>query len=64
MALNAANETAVAAFLEGRIGFADIPAVVQAVMDGHRPAPAGSVEAVFAVDREARRAARHILKQR
>ena len=64
VALNAANETAVAAFLEGRAGFADIAAVVQAVMDGHRPAPAGSVEAVFAVDRDARRAARHILKQR
>ncbi|HVP91164.1 MAG TPA: 1-deoxy-D-xylulose-5-phosphate reductoisomerase [Terriglobales bacterium] len=64
VALNAANETAVAAFLEGRLTFADIPAVVQAVMDGHHPVPAGSVEAVFAVDREARRAARHILKQR
>lgn len=64
VALNAANETAVTAFLEGRISFPDIPAVVHSVMDGHRPAPAASLEAIFAVDREARRAARHILRQR
>ena len=64
VALNAANETAVTAFLEGRISFSDIPAVVHAVMDGHRPAPADSLEAIFAVDREAGRAARHILRQR
>ena len=64
VALNAANETAVAAFLGGRVGFADIPGVVQGVLDRHRPAPADSLEAILAVDREARRAARHILKQR
>lgn len=33
--LNAANETAVAAFLEERIGFLDIPRVIESTMDAH-----------------------------
>ena len=64
VALNAANETAVAAFLGGRIGFPGIAALVQSVMDGHRPAPADSLEAVFEIDREARRSARRLLAKR
>ncbi|MEN6311199.1 MAG: 1-deoxy-D-xylulose-5-phosphate reductoisomerase, partial [Acidobacteriota bacterium] len=64
VALNAANETAVEAFLERKIGFPDITAAVRAVMDGHRPVPADSPEAVLEIDREARRAARRFLKQR
>jgi len=64
VALNAANEIAVGAFLEGRIAFMDIPAVVQAVLDGHPRVPADSLEAIFEIDREARRSARRFLKQR
>jgi 1-deoxy-D-xylulose-5-phosphate reductoisomerase len=64
VALNAANEVAVAAFLEKRIFFADIPAVVAGVMGGHGARPADSVEAIIDIDTEARREARRFLLQR
>jgi 1-deoxy-D-xylulose-5-phosphate reductoisomerase len=35
--LNAANEVAVARFLDGRIGFTAIPLVIERTMDAHRP---------------------------
>lgn len=53
-ALNAANEVAVQLFLDGRIGFSEIPRLVRTVLDRHRSRPAVSVEAVLAADREAR----------
>jgi 1-deoxy-D-xylulose-5-phosphate reductoisomerase len=53
--LNAANEIAVANFLEGRIGFADIARLVEESL-GHRPAAApASIDEVIALDRETRR---------
>ncbi|MBX5466669.1 MAG: 1-deoxy-D-xylulose-5-phosphate reductoisomerase [Firmicutes bacterium] len=58
-ALNAANEEAVAAFLDGRLGFLAMEGVVRAVLD--RPWPTGPVETleqVVAVDAEARAVAR------
>jgi len=64
VALNAANEVAVASFLENRIAFADIRAVVAGVMDRHRPRPADSVEAIVDIDDEARREARRLIPQR
>ena len=64
VALNAANEAAVAAFLEKRIGFMDIAAVVGRVLHGHRPATADSVEAIIDIDKSARRDARRYLQQR
>jgi 1-deoxy-D-xylulose-5-phosphate reductoisomerase len=64
VALSAANETAVAAFIEKKIAFMDIAAIVQAVMDRHRPSLADSLEAIFEIDREARCSARRLLKQR
>jgi 1-deoxy-D-xylulose-5-phosphate reductoisomerase len=64
VALNAANEVAVAAFLEGRIVFPDLHAVVAAVVEPHRPRPAGSIEAIRDIDKEARREARRALPQR
>jgi len=64
VALSAANEVAVAAFLENRIAFADIRAVVAGVMDRHRPRPADSVEAIADIDDEARREARRLIPQR
>jgi 1-deoxy-D-xylulose-5-phosphate reductoisomerase len=64
VALNAANEVAVAAFLERKIGFADIPAVVRRVMDGHDAVAVDSTETLFHIDREARSSARRLLAQR
>jgi 1-deoxy-D-xylulose-5-phosphate reductoisomerase len=64
VALNAGNEVAVAAFLEKKILFADIPAVVAGVMDAHRARPADSLEAILEVDKDARRQARRHLPQR
>ncbi|MCC7058942.1 MAG: 1-deoxy-D-xylulose-5-phosphate reductoisomerase [Burkholderiaceae bacterium] len=57
--LNAANEVAVAAFLEGGLRFIDIARVDEAALEvlGHRPA-ASSVDAVLELDREARSVAR------
>ncbi len=64
VALNAANEVAVEAFLSGRIGFGGIRAVVDATAAGHRTVRVSSLEDVFEADREARAAAHSILKQR
>jgi len=59
--LNAANEVAVAAFLARRIGYLAIPAIIDRVMQGATLAPAESLDAVLAADREARRAAEALL---
>ena len=64
VALNAANEVAVAAFLEKKIRFTDIAAVVAGVLDKHRAGPAGTVEAIIDIDRNARRDARRHFPQR
>jgi len=64
VALNAANEVAVAAFLEERILFPDLHAVVAAVVESHRTRPADSIEAIRDIDTEARREARRALPQR
>jgi 1-deoxy-D-xylulose-5-phosphate reductoisomerase len=60
-AMNAANEVAVAAFLERRIGFSDIPRVIETVMERHEPFRASTVEEVEAVDAWARTEAAGIL---
>jgi 1-deoxy-D-xylulose-5-phosphate reductoisomerase len=52
--LNAANEVAVAAFLDTRIGFMDIPALVGTALDDHQNGKAESLEAVMEADRWAR----------
>ncbi|MCX8964951.1 1-deoxy-D-xylulose-5-phosphate reductoisomerase [Erwinia psidii] len=56
-ALNAANEIAVAAFLDSQIRFTDIAAVNSTVMETLHCAEPDSVEAVLAIDRQARAAA-------
>lgn len=53
--LNAANEIAVAAFLRRRIGFLDIAAMVEEVLDILGPRPADTLEQVMELDAEARR---------
>ena len=59
--LNAADEVAVAAFLEGRIRFADIPRVVQNVLDIHDNRVPEAVADVEAADGWARRAAEGVI---
>ena len=61
--LNAANEIAVAAFLARRIGFLDIAGVVARVLDRYDPAPATTVDAVLAIDSEARRYAAKVMEE-
>jgi 1-deoxy-D-xylulose-5-phosphate reductoisomerase len=58
---NAANEIAVAAFLEGRIRFGRIAEVIEGVCAVHDPAPVTSVEMVHDVDAWARARARELL---
>ncbi len=55
--LSAANEVAVAAFLERRIGFLDIVRVVESVLQAMGAPPASTLESVLALDAEARRRA-------
>ncbi len=55
VALNAADEVAVAAFLEGTIGFNDIPRLIEAVLDATESGKLESIAQVLAADAEARR---------
>jgi 1-deoxy-D-xylulose-5-phosphate reductoisomerase len=57
IALNAADEVAVAAFLDRRIGFSDIPRVISAILDETEERHPESIKEVLAVDAEARRRA-------
>jgi len=59
--LNAANELAVDAFLQGRAGFLDIPRVISAVLDQHACQALAGLEAVLAADAWARRTARQVI---
>ncbi|MBQ7269127.1 MAG: 1-deoxy-D-xylulose-5-phosphate reductoisomerase [Bacteroidales bacterium] len=56
-ALNAANEVAVKAFLEGRIGFYDIPRLCESVLNGVDFAADPSLDGIFETDAQARRLA-------
>ena len=55
--LNAANEIAVAAFLNRRIGFLDIAGTVEMVLDSLGTPPADTLDDVIALDAAARRSA-------
>ena len=59
--LNAADEVAVRAFLDGRIGFLDIPELLQRVLESEPTNPIVELEDVLSADRRAREAARAIL---
>jgi len=56
--LNAANEVAVAAFLERRLNFPAIPAVIEAVMERASGGAIGGLEDVLAADADGRMHAR------
>jgi 1-deoxy-D-xylulose-5-phosphate reductoisomerase len=60
-ALNAANEEAVAAFLDGRAPFPAIPESIQEVLDTEPRAAAPALEDVLEADRRARERARQAL---
>jgi len=62
--LNAANEEAVAAFLDGRIPFPAIPECIQEVMEAQRAEPIARLDDVLAADASARARARESLRAR
>ena len=64
IALNAADEVAVAAFLEERIGFDEIPRIIEDVMSATPAGRLESIHKVLALDAEARQIAQGIVKQR
>ena len=64
IALNAANEVVVSAFLEQRIKFMDISDVVTEIVENHQKRKAQSLEDIFDVDRETRRESLDLLKKR
>jgi len=55
--LNAADEVAVKAFLDGEIPFMAIPEVIERVLEGHETFPVDSPEDALAADEAARKAA-------
>ncbi|MBI5626322.1 MAG: 1-deoxy-D-xylulose-5-phosphate reductoisomerase [Nitrosomonadales bacterium] len=61
--LNAANEVAVAAFLDKQIPFLSIPRVIEAVLDALPVKAVGSLEDVLSADAEARRAAQRQIQR-
>jgi 1-deoxy-D-xylulose-5-phosphate reductoisomerase len=61
-AFNAANEVAVAAFLDGRIGFLEIAETVERTLDTVDGAPAADLGGLTAADAEARRIAETALQ--
>jgi 1-deoxy-D-xylulose-5-phosphate reductoisomerase len=52
--LNAANEVAVDAFLQGKIGFDHIPRVVASTLNGHKATPLHGVEDALEADQWAK----------
>jgi 1-deoxy-D-xylulose-5-phosphate reductoisomerase len=61
--LNAADEIAVNAFLQRKIGFMDIPAIIEAVMERHRPIAEPDLNTVWEVDEWARATAWELVQK-
>lgn len=64
VALNAANEVIVAAFLKNRLKFLDISDLIKITLNGHQKRKIKSMEDVFEVDQETRIKTRNLLKKR
>jgi 1-deoxy-D-xylulose-5-phosphate reductoisomerase len=62
--LNAANEVAVHAFLDGRLDFLGIPAVIEAALERLPAAPVRAFESLYEADREARAVAAELIAVR
>lgn len=63
-ALNAANEVAVAAYLQGGIGFLEIAEVIEGTMAAHTPRPITALEDALETDRWAREKADSLVHAR
>ncbi len=61
--LNAADEVAVEAFLNGQISFPSISAIVEETLERVPVRQPGSVREVLEIDRESRQAARRVLER-
>lgn len=62
--LNASNEVAVNAFLEGMIKFIDVPVILQRVMEEHEVKPVKTIEDILRADQWARERAKAIIEGR
>ncbi|MGB8510683.1 MAG: 1-deoxy-D-xylulose-5-phosphate reductoisomerase [Pyrinomonadaceae bacterium] len=62
-ALNAANEEAVKAFIEGRIRLTEIPTIINRVMDAHRKESVSSLAVVLETDAASRTLAREEIER-
>jgi len=62
-AMNAANEVAVAAFIDGQAQFSDIPQIIEHVMDKHKIEAVTDLDVVLRADKEARADANLALQQ-
>lgn len=62
--LNAANEVAVRAFLDGKMAIPDIAETVSAVMNEHIPQPASDIQTILAADAGARQSAERLIAAR
>ncbi|WP_422123516.1 1-deoxy-D-xylulose-5-phosphate reductoisomerase [Planococcus sp. X10-3] len=60
--LNAANEQAVALFLDGKIKFLQIEETIERTMDAHNPIMAPDLETILHVDSETRKTVLNMLK--
>jgi 1-deoxy-D-xylulose-5-phosphate reductoisomerase len=60
--LNAANEVAVASFLDSKLAFTRIAVMVEQVLTRYSPRAPASLSDVIAVDAEARARARELLE--
>jgi 1-deoxy-D-xylulose-5-phosphate reductoisomerase len=61
--LNAANEVAVARFLDGRLGFPSIAHVIEETMNAHTPAEVSSLASVRNVDQWARECSQELARR-
>jgi 1-deoxy-D-xylulose-5-phosphate reductoisomerase len=59
--LNAANEIAVHAFLQGRIGFLGIAEIIERTLDAMAPARVRAFESLYEADRQAREVAARLV---
>ena len=62
--LNAANEVAVAAFLDERVAFMQLPAIVEETLARVKNSPADDLATIIAADADARRHADELVAER
>lgn len=62
--LNAANEIAVNAFLEGKIKFTELPILIKTVMEEHVITPVSTIDDVLKADQWAREKSKALLERR